>query len=91
MPLSGLAMRCGPCQDENPTDAPFLHRVWGALSVGCARCGQFNPPGSRFCNGCGDPIGHPDVSAAEMRAERKDEDGERYVSAKTQGRAVSRI
>jgi hypothetical protein len=26
-----------------------------------------------------------------MRAERKDEDGERYVSAMTQGRAVSRI
>jgi hypothetical protein len=58
MPLSGLAMRCARCQNENPTDA-------------------------RFCNGCGDPIGHPDVSAAEMRAERKDKDGERYVSAMT--------
>jgi len=51
MPLSGLAMRCARCQNENPADA-------------------------RFCNGCGDPIGHPDVGAIEMRAERKDEDGD---------------
>jgi predicted amidophosphoribosyltransferase len=51
MPLSGLAMRCARCQNENPADA-------------------------RFCNGCGNPIGHPDVSAAEMRAERMDEDGD---------------
>ena len=72
MPLSGLAMRCARCQNENPTDARFCNGCGAALSVGCARCGQFNPPGSRFCNRCGDPIGHPDVSAAEMRAERKD-------------------
>ena len=26
-----------------------------------------------------------------VRAERKDEDGERYVSAMTQGRAITRI
>jgi predicted amidophosphoribosyltransferase len=91
MPLGGLAMRCTRCQNENPTDARFCNGWGAALSVGCARCGQFNPLGSRFCNGCGDPIGHPEVSAAEMRAERKDEDGERYVSAMTQGRAVSRI
>jgi predicted amidophosphoribosyltransferase len=47
MPLSGLAMGCARCQNENPADA-------------------------RFCNGCGDPIGHPDVSATE----RKEEDGD---------------
>ena len=41
------------------------------LAMRCA-----NPADARFCNGCGDPIGHPDVSAAEMRAERMDEDGD---------------
>jgi len=45
MPLSGLAMRCARCQNENPTDARFCNGCGAALSVGCARCGQFNPPG----------------------------------------------
>ena len=90
MPLGGLAMRYARCQNANPTDARFWQRVWGR-PLGWLCPVRLVQPGSRFCSGCGDPIGHPDVSAAEMRAERKDEDGEGYVPAMTQGRAVSRI
>jgi class 3 adenylate cyclase/tetratricopeptide (TPR) repeat protein len=39
----------------------------GAQAVLCASCGASNPPGSRFCNGCGSPL----AAAATPREERK--------------------
>ena len=59
-------MRCGACQQENPSAARFCTACGGALGKRCAACGALGSATARFCGDCGAPFsGTPERAASE--------------------------
>src|SRR5215470_14695757 len=48
-------MNCPRCRHQNRATASFCGECGASLARGdaCGRCATVNPPGQRFCDGCG--------------------------------------
>jgi class 3 adenylate cyclase len=60
---AGSSRRCSPtCRETGP-------RAWAYTSAvtTCARCGQANPEGARFCSACAAPLANPGSSPVGVR------------------------
>jgi class 3 adenylate cyclase/tetratricopeptide (TPR) repeat protein len=49
-------MLCPQCQHENRDGARFCSECGAAFPIRCAACGAVAPPGSKYCDCCGEPF-----------------------------------
>ena len=47
-------MLCPQCQHENREGARFCSECGAAFPIRCAACGAVAPPGSKYCDCCGE-------------------------------------
>jgi len=50
-------MHCSHCRADNREGAQFCSECGTSLELACQKCGLIIEPSSRFCDGCGSPLG----------------------------------